>query len=232
MSNIEIDSLSLDAEKERIIEVMRLFGAGDIPKDGLPRGMAAQVIAESDGTLKLTGIVVVPGWYDASLATNTSDVEQVLRNFNEDPTEDNAVGMVQEILTFATTSPAARAVAAERIRQTSKHGYTLESDAGYTTSELELAGMCYISSALQWKRMDKEPQPVPYEKRRAVLQQLLGEGWPWGAESFKPKSYLLDMQRGMALLAAAYDAHAHTAQVNAQEVERIVSQDGDDLGEV
>lgn len=83
-------------------------------------------------------------------------------------------------------SKAIEDVKAERQRQISKEGHSLEDDDKYqNSSQLIQAACCYAANAA-----------------KPVASIILPDNWPWHARFWKPKSPRQDLVRAAALLVA------------------------------
>lgn len=79
----------------------------------------------------------------------------------------------------------------ERVRQVVEEGYDAEHDARHAPEELLRAGACYLDwAASEFEGADQD-SPHPF--------------WPWSEEAWKPDNVQRAMEKGVALVAAAYD---------------------------
>lgn len=90
------------------------------------------------------------------------------------------------------------AIAAERQRQMTKEGWTLEHDDTHTGGELAEAAACYAASAAR-----KPGDQRGNEKIMAVIQFVWPDSWDWAW--WKPKDRRADLVRAGALIAAEID---------------------------
>ena len=85
----------------------------------------------------------------------------------------------------------AERISIEREREISVEGYTPDHDDEHTNGELIQAAVSYAINA------DVEAGEGLSDSPPAI--------WPWGAESWKPKSRIRDLERARALIAAEID---------------------------
>lgn len=108
-------------------------------------------------------------------------------------------------------------IAAERLRQIEKEGWTPEHDDEHDPEVLELAAACYAMPPEH--RSSKIVRYSPglytrYDDGNCVVP--LGESkvpalWPWDGEWWKPSSRERDLEKAGALLAAALDLRMRRA---------------------
>lgn len=94
-------------------------------------------------------------------------------------------------------------IAAERERQVTEEGYTVEHDAGHASDLIQAAG-CYAAEADGQVRgfAASEPGVVPLSDSDLGLSN-----WPWAARYWKPTGDpVRDLVKAGALIAAAIDS--------------------------
>ncbi len=91
-------------------------------------------------------------------------------------------------------------IAAERLRQIEKEGWTPEHDDEHCPEDLEIAAACYAMPPEI--RLSKDAASDPAYHRTGDHSPVL---WPWGAEWWKPSTRERDLEKAGALLAAALD---------------------------
>jgi hypothetical protein len=125
---------------------------------------------------------------DATLSARIKELESALATVNA------RLGDAQSLA--APASSGACAIAAERVRQVAREGWTPEHDDEHDAGELASAGACYAIHAA------------------CVLHPFDGNGledigevpwWPWDKSWWKPKDPRRDLVRAGALLAAELD---------------------------
>jgi hypothetical protein len=98
------------------------------------------------------------------------------------------------------TSPAARAVLAERGRQVHVEGFDADDDDLRLRLELTEAASCYVTHVLD--HGDDWPGSIEYRDVAAGVPDL----WPMGHDWWKPKGPRRDLERAAALLLAELDS--------------------------
>lgn len=89
----------------------------------------------------------------------------------------------------------ALAIVAERVGQVTREGATPEHDVkNHTAAELATAGTCYLRVAMS---------QLLFPGMKVDLDQPAE--WPWTPYWWKPADYFRNVEKGCALLAAAYD---------------------------
>lgn len=89
---------------------------------------------------------------------------------------------------------AARDVLAERERQRSAEGWTLEHDDAHVNGQMALAAACYAANSTL--------RPDQNELDRYREAELRRRFWPWDASWWKPKDPRRDLVRAGALILA------------------------------
>jgi hypothetical protein len=84
-------------------------------------------------------------------------------------------------------------IVAERWRQQSKEGWTLEHDDEHTDGQLAMAAACYAVAAA-WQADGSELRPT--------LETTGMPEWPWDIEWWKPKDARRNLVRAAALMVA------------------------------
>src|SRR4051812_8092071 len=89
-------------------------------------------------------------------------------------------------------SQAAQDVIAERERQQSVEGWTLQRDDNFTHGEIAGAAACYLMHGLK----------IRNEDLRARVGHMVRDMFPWAAHWWKPKDHRIDLVRAGALILA------------------------------
>lgn len=93
----------------------------------------------------------------------------------------------------SATPDVIREIWIERVRQVEVEGYTPDLDAGYVGGELALAGAAYALRAAH----DAAPETTCFT--------VAARSWPFGIETFKPRTERENLVRAGALIVAAIE---------------------------
>lgn len=91
-------------------------------------------------------------------------------------------------------APALRDIAAERIAQIEKHGFTLEHDLGHHPGNLALASASYLNAAIDQLHRRGEPVVMPDPAT-----------WPWDDSWWKPGDARANLIKAIAIAWATVD---------------------------
>lgn len=115
-------------------------------------------------------------------------------------------------------------IAAERLRQIEKEGWTPEHDDEHDPEDLEMAAACY---AMPPEHRGSKIVPhthdlcTRYDDGNFVAprgESDVPELWPWDGEWWKPSTRERDLEKAGALLAAALDLRMRLAVAAESEV--------------
>jgi hypothetical protein len=100
----------------------------------------------------------------------------------------------------ARRSPGVSLIAAERLRQVTREGWTTEHDDGHPVGELMSAAECYVNAAMAVVTPDHPHAAAPVGAPVAPY-------WPWKPDAYKPhyEDAVPNLVKAGALIAAEID---------------------------